>query len=99
MAMATMLGASGVFKVLFVYTVIIFISYQVSLAPSHQVSLDSPRAGPVRHCGALEPASGSLAPPAPLFAAADPPRSPSGSFSILMFRTASSKLKFRRREW
>lgn len=56
MAMATMLGASGVFKVLFVYTVIIFISYQVSLAPSHQVSLDSPRAGPVRHCGAPEPA-------------------------------------------
>lgn len=52
MAMATMLGASGAFKVLFVYTVIIFISYQVSLAPSHQVSLDSPRAGPVRHCGA-----------------------------------------------
>ena len=32
MAMATMLGASGAFKVLFVYTVIIFISYQ-SVSP------------------------------------------------------------------
>ena len=51
----TMLGASGAFKVLFVYTVIIFISYQVSLAPSH-LPLASPRAGPVRHCGAPDPA-------------------------------------------
>ena len=57
MAMATMLGASGAFKVLFVYTVIIFISYQVSLAKSHhKVSLSLPLGrGPCAIAGPQSP--------------------------------------------
>ena len=59
----------------------------------------APLRGPRARLGIPRTARSSLRRGGPLPPPPRPPRSPSGSFSILMFRTASSKLKFRRREW